>query len=90
MRAPQKGLIATGRKISNIEQGISNRRSRANPNFEIQYSVFDIMRFKMRIFQTRPERSLFGTLGKANENAKLLLPPRQSREISQRIGFKSV
>jgi len=72
----QRDLIATGRKISNIEQGISNRRSKANPNFEIQYSMFDILRFKMRIFQAQPESSLFGTLGQANENVKLLLPPR--------------
>ena len=72
----QRDLIATGRKISNIEQGISNRRSKANPNFEIQYSMFDILRFKMRIFQAQPESGLFGTLGKASENVKLLLPPR--------------
>ena len=44
--APQRGPIATGRIILNIEQGISNRRSKATPHFEIRYSLFDVLRFK--------------------------------------------
>ena len=47
LRALQRGVIATGRKILNIEPEISNRRSKANPHFEIRYSLFDILRFKI-------------------------------------------
>jgi len=52
--------------MPNIEQGISNRRGKSNPHFEIEHSVFDILRFKMFIFQTREERSPFGNRGQAH------------------------
>ena len=86
MRVPHSGRIATGRKISNIEQGMPNRRSKANPHLEIRYSLFDILRFKCLSLKHGLRDARAVTAGKHTpENVKLLLPHRQSRWISQRI-----
>ena len=44
--APQRSLIAAGKKISNVEQGMSNRRSEGTLHLEIRHSLFDILRFQ--------------------------------------------
>ena len=86
LRVPQGGLIASGRKILNIEQEISNRRGKANPHFEIRYSLFDILRFKCTSLKLGLREAKSTSVGKHTpENVKLLLPHRQSRWISQRI-----
>ena len=86
LRAPQRAVIATGRKISIIEQGISNRRSKANPHFEIQYSVFDILRFKCAFFKFGQKEAHSETRAKHTpENVKPLRPPRRSRGSPDRL-----
>ena len=76
LRAPRRDLIATGKEISNIEQGISNRRSEALRNSKFLVRHFAV---QMNFFGLRT-----ATRVKLTENVKLLLLQRQSRWISQR------
>jgi hypothetical protein len=48
--------------MSNIEQGMPNRRSKANPHLEIRYSLFDILRFKNIITIARQNGREFSSL----------------------------
>ncbi len=65
---------------------MSNRRSEASPHFEIRHSLFDILRFKCTFIKYGLSEAKSTTGVKPTpENVKLLLPPRQSRGISQRI-----
>ena len=54
-------------------------------HFEIRYSLFDILRFKC-LLKLGFWKAKSATGAKHTpENVKLVLPPRQSRGISQRI-----